>query len=112
MAAIILPSAKGAVNVMRVTVTPTSRMAANPTLQGTLLIEGEPQSAVRLPPWTLFPADQAATFVVRVPVPFVEASRAGRRVVLSVRALSSHAGASSVATAPLKVNAFWGTSGN
>jgi hypothetical protein len=98
--------------VLRVTLTPAATTAANPTWQGTLYIEGQLSSLVPLPPWTLYPADQAATFVARVPAALVAASRAGRRVVLSVRPVPSHAGVATVATAPPDVKAEWSASGN
>jgi hypothetical protein len=103
----LLPPAQASASVLRVTVTPKPSRESSPTMQATLQIEGQPQTAVRLPPWTLFPANQAATFVVRVPASLVKASRIGQRVVLFISSASASAGASWALPATVDVEVEW-----
>jgi len=107
IANVLLPPAQASASVLRVTVTPKPTRESNPTMQAALHIESQPQTAVRLPPWTLFPADQAATFVVRVPASLVEASRIGQRVMLSISSASTSAGASWTLPATVDVEVKW-----
>jgi hypothetical protein len=108
VAEIVLPPAPPRADVLRVTVKPTSRTPAwQALLQATVRADRQPASALRLPPWTLHPPDQEATFVVRMAPALVDAGRAGQKLLLSVTAVPLNAADAQSPVPSFSVKAAW-----
>ena len=115
VAEVLLPApqvmAPASATVLRVTVRPTASAVTWPALlQPRLRVAGEPGGGVNLPPWTLYPPVEPATFTVPVPAGIRQALRRGQAIHLSVTATPLDAMAAQGLAAPtFSVAAAWGS---
>ena len=116
VAEVLLPPASpvmasASASVLRVTVTPTVSGATWPALlQPRLRVAGEPGGGVNLPPWTLYPPEEPATFTVRVPTVIRQAVGRGQAIHLTLTATPLDAMAAQGLAAPtFSVAAVWGS---
>ena len=111
---VMLPAVPPGPVILRVRITPLAPLAGHAVmLHPQLRLQAQLTGVVRLAPWSLYPPDQTAEFVLRVPPDLLAAARRGDRLVLSVEVVPLHPEAAAAASMPGKapgiaMQAEWG----